>query len=360
MSGGVDSSVAAALLLEQGYRVIGMMLRLWSEAGRQIDNRCCTPEAMSLARRVAALLSIPFYVVDAKQAHQAAVVQPFVEGYLSGITPNPCLACNKQIRWGVLLDHARTLGANFMATGHYARVVQKSDDYIQLLKAVDEDKDQSYVLHMLSQQELSQTLLPLGELTKNQVRQKAHQLGLPVADRKESQDLCFLSGNDYRGFLSRNAPQANNPGPIIDSAGNTLGEHQGLAYYTIGQRKGLGITDAEPLYVISKDLRRNTLVIGHLTKLGSDQLLAGPMNWISGFAPKRPFQAQVKIRYRASAEMAQITPNAEDQVIAKFDRKIRDITPGQAAVLYSGDVCLGGGLILQNNSDSLPDLSAIE
>jgi tRNA-specific 2-thiouridylase len=345
MSGGVDSSVAAALLIEQGYQVIGMMLRLWSEQGRQIDNRCCTPEAMALARRVAAILSIPFYVVDAKQAHRLAVVQSFTEGYLAGITPNPCLECNRQIRWGLLLDRARTLGADYLATGHYARVVQNADGPVQLLKAIDEQKDQSYVLHMFSQQELSQTLLPLGELTKSQVRQKARQLGLPVADRKESQDLCFLAGNDYRDFLSRNAPGANNPGPILDSAGNPLGEHQGLPYYTIGQRKGLGITSAKPLYVISKDLQRNALVVGPLTELGSDQLFAGPMNWVSGSPPEHPFRAQVKIRYRANAEWAHVTPEIENRISVRFDQKIRDITPGQAAVLYSGDVCLGGGLI---------------
>jgi len=354
MSGGVDSSVAAALLVEQGYQVIGIMLRLWSESGRQMENRCCTPESMSLARKVAAGLSIPFYAVDAQEAHRSAVVQPFIEHYLEGITPNPCLSCNKQIRWGFLLDRARSLGASYLATGHYARLERQPDGGIQLLKAIDAQKDQSYVLHGLSQDELSHTLLPLGGLTKDQVRQKARQFNLPVADRKDSQDLCFLAGEDYRVFLKRNTPQAHRPGPILNPEGEYLGEHQGLAYYTIGQRKGLGITGNEPLYVVSKDVEHNALVIGPGSALGSDQLWAGPVNWISGVPAQTPFRAQVKIRYKANAEWAEVTPVADDIVRIKFDRKIRDITPGQAAVLYSGEVCLGGGLIRPDLRESRP------
>src|SRR5215216_3075172 len=257
MSGGVDSSVAAALLKEQGYDVIGMMLRLWSEPGKEDSNRCCTPDSMAQARRVAAKLDIPFYVVDAKDVFHNTVVQYFLEGYVRGETPNPCLICNRQIRWTFLLDHALALGADFMATGHYARI-QRVEGSAQLLRAVDKNKDQSYVLHVLTQEKLKYALFPVGDYPKPEIRAIAEKYGLPTASRKDSQDLCFLAGEDYRNFLQRNAAEILKPGEILTRDGRSVGEHTGLANYTIGQRKGLGIASPVPLYVLGKNSTTNT------------------------------------------------------------------------------------------------------
>jgi tRNA-uridine 2-sulfurtransferase len=345
MSGGVDSSVAAALLVEQGYEVIGMMLRLWSEDGRQADNRCCTPDAMALARRVAAHLEIPFYVIDAQQSHYDSVVQYFIDGYAKGLTPNPCLACNRQVRWGFLLDHALALGADYMATGHYARVQSKQDGTFILLKGKDVTKDQSYILHILDQKRLSQSLFPLGNLTKQEVRQKAREFGLPTAERAESQDLCFLGGDDYRAFLARNAPGMGFPGDIKNRAGQLLGHHQGLSDYTIGQRKGLGISANKPLYVLEKDITTNTLIVGEMDELGCSSLTAASINWIAGQPPASSFRSQVKIRYKSHEVWANVTPNGASIAEATFDHPLRDITPGQAAVFFDDQICLGGGVI---------------
>src|ERR1044071_5629948 len=231
MSGGVDSSVAAALLKEQGYEVIGMMLRLWSEPGREDSNRCCTPDSMAQARRVAAKLEIPFYVIDAKDVFQNTVLQYFLDGYARGETPNPCLICNRQIRWAFLLDHALALGADFMATGHYVRV-QRTESSYQLLRAVDKNKDQSYVLHVLTQDKLKHALFPVGDYPKTEIRAIAERFGLPTASRKDSQDLCFLAGEDYRNFLQRNAAEMLRPGEIVTRQGSPVGTHTGLANYT--------------------------------------------------------------------------------------------------------------------------------
>jgi tRNA-specific 2-thiouridylase len=345
MSGGVDSSVAAALLQEQGYEVIGMMMRLWSETGRQDDNRCCTPDAMAQARHVAALLDIPFYAIDAQQPFYDTVVHTFTNGYAQGITPNPCLACNRSIRWDFLLHRALALGAGFMATGHYARL-RGDPGSRQILRAIDPEKDQSYVLHVLGQAQLAHALFPLGELTKPQVRQIALSLRLPVADRPDSQDLCFLGRDDYRDFLRRNVPGVSNPGPILSPQGEQIGQHQGLAFYTIGQRKGLGLTSPRPLYVVAKDLQRNALIVGGEADLGRDELVAGPVHWIAGGAPAAQIlHAQVKIRYKAPLAPATVTLLPDQYVHLRFDHPLRDITPGQAAVLYDGEVCLGGGTI---------------
>jgi tRNA-specific 2-thiouridylase len=346
MSGGVDSSVAAALLLQQGYQVIGMMLRLWSEAGREESNRCCTPDAMAQARRVAALLGIPFYAVDAQQAFHDVVVQSFIEGYTRGITPNPCLVCNRHIRWGLLLQRALSLGAEYLATGHYARVQRDEGGRFQLLRAVDSAKDQSYVLHILEQEQLAHARFPLGETTKPQVRQLARQLGLPVAERPDSQDLCFLGEGDYRQFLLRQSPQIEQPGPILTTGGKLIGEHRGLAFYTIGQRKGIGVASPAPLYVIAKDGPRNALIVGPIEALGGNELLAGPVNWIAGEPPAGDFRAQVKIRYKAPPAWARVTPLPGQRLHLAFEAPLRDITPGQAAVIYQDELCLGGGLIL--------------
>lgn len=347
MSGGVDSSVAAALLVDQGYEVVGMMLRLWSESGRAHDNRCCTPDAMALARRVADRLQIPFYTIDAQEKFLSTVVAYFETEYLRGNTPNPCLVCNRHIRWQFLLDHARNAGAVYLATGHYARLDRDQHGRVRLLQAKDSQKDQSYVLHVLNQAKLNQALFPLGDHLKKDVRQLAKAFNLPVADRAESQDLCFLGNEDYRDFLQRRQPNQITPGPIYDRNEQVVGEHKGLAFYTIGQRKGLGVSSSQPLYVIGKDLSHNALIIGEVEQLGKDELYAENVNWISGIPPIEPFRAQVKIRYRANLVWGTIYPKGESAFKVIFDQKLRDITPGQAAVIYDDQICLGGGLITQ-------------
>jgi tRNA-specific 2-thiouridylase len=350
MSGGVDSSVAAALLLQQGYQVIGMMLRLWAEPGREHENRCCTPDSMALARRVAARLEIPFYTLDAQSVFYNTVVKSFIEGYQQGDTPNPCLRCNRLVRWDFLFNHARAAGGHFFATGHYARLRRSDDQTFQLLQAVDLQKDQSYVLHVLQQNQLEASLFPLGEYTKAQVRQMAREFDLPVAEKKDSQDLCFLGQEDYRSFLARHDPTLQKPGSILNINGDIIGEHQGLAFYTLGQRKGLGISARNPSYVIKKDTQRNTLIVGEAHHLGQNELTAQNVNWISGSPPSGPIRLEVKIRYKANPVWGWVTPMGKDQAMVKFDSNLRDITPGQAAVFYDGQVCLGGGIIIQNDS----------
>jgi tRNA-specific 2-thiouridylase len=346
MSGGVDSSVAAALLKEQGYDVIGMMMRLWSEPGKEDSNRCCTPDSMGQARRVAAKLDIPFYVVDAKDVFRSTVVQYFLDGYARGETPNPCLACNRQIRWTFLLDHALALGAEFMATGHYVRIRKDEKGMRELLRAVDRNKDQSYVLHVLTQEKLKHALFPVGDYPKPEIRVIAEKYGLPTASRKDSQDLCFLAGEDYRNFLQRNAAELLQPGQIITREGRALGEHNGLANYTIGQRKGLGVASPVPLYVLGKNASTNTLIVGTQEELGSFALTARDVNWVSGDIPVDPFRAEVKIRYTAKEAWATVTPLDDGRAQVQFDAPQRDITPGQAAVFFQDDVMLGGGIIL--------------
>jgi tRNA-specific 2-thiouridylase len=347
MSGGVDSSVAAALLKQQGHEVTGMMLRLWSEPGREESNRCCTPDSMALARRVAAKVGIPFYVVDAKDIFYSTVVRAFLDGYASARTPNPCLVCNRLVRWGVLLDHALALGADYLATGHYVRLRTTEAGQRQLLRAVDRSKDQSYVLHILGQEKLSRSLFPIGEYSKAEIRRIADSLGLATAKRPDSQDLCFLAGEDYRAFLQRNAPEILQAGPVTTRGGDVLGRHNGLANYTIGQRKGLGFSYGAPLFVLEKNLETNTLIVGVEDELGSRELTAVEVNWISGHAPENPFRAEVKTRYTAKEAWAEVTP-LENGTSCRvlFENPQRDITPGQAAVFYNEDILIGGGVII--------------
>jgi len=345
MSGGVDSSVAAALLKQQGYDVSGMMLRMWSEPGREDSNRCCTPDSMAQARRVAARLDIPFYAVDAKEQFRSTVVQSFFDGYAQGLTPNPCLVCNRLIKWGLLLEHARALGADYLATGHYARTRKTASGSLEILRSVDHSKDQTYVLHVLTQERLQHALFPVGEYPKSEIRAMAVKFGLPPVTRGESQDLCFLGGEDYRDFIRRNAPHIAQPGPILDRSGKVLGQHQGLAYYTIGQRKGLGVPSPVPLYVLGKQPEMNSLIVGVEADLGSSELIAYGVNWIAGQAPDGALRLQVKTRYTAKEAWAELTPQAGERVAVRFEQPQRDITPGQAAVFYDGDLLLGGGLI---------------
>ena len=346
MSCGVDSSVAAALLKQQGYDVIGMMLRLWSEAGQEESNRCCTPDSLAQARRVAAILDIPFYAIDVKELFRSTVVQAFLDGYARGLTPNPCLICNRLIKWGFLLEHAQAVGADYLASGHYARKRMVADGREELLRAVDHAKDQSYVLYVLTQERLGRALFPVGDYSKPEIRALARNFNLPTATRAESQDLCFLAGQDYRDFILHNAPQIAHPGPILNRLGQLIGEHHGLAYYTIGQRKGLGIPSSVPLYVLSKEASTNTLVVGIETELGSCELTAHDVNWIAGAAPAHPLRLQVKTRYSVTEAWAMVTPLELDRVVVRFEEPQRDLTPGQAAVFYAGEVVLGGGLIL--------------
>lgn len=348
MSGGVDSSVAAALLARQGYDVIGMMMRLWSETGTgqaAPANRCCTPDQMADARRVADKLDIPFYVLDVQQQFRQSIVQFFIDEHAAGRTPNPCVECNRQIRFTYLLERAMALGADYLATGHYARVKSIGDRY-HLLQGIDSHKDQSYVLHILQQTHLARVLFPIGEYTKAEVRELAREFGLPVAAKQESQDLCFLNDGDYRRFLREHSPQSQQPGPIVDIRGHELGRHEGLPFYTIGQRKGLGIAAAEPLFVLGKNVERNALVVGPREALGIRQLSAERVNWING-TPPEPVSAQVKIRYKATAVAAVVTPVAGDCALVQFNEPIYSATPGQAAVFYDEATCLGGGIIAQ-------------
>lgn len=345
MSGGVDSSVAAALLVEQGYRVTGMMLRLWSQPGMEESNRCCTPDSMAQARRVAAILGIPFFAVDVQEKFRTSVVQTFIDGYAQGMTPNPCLVCNRQIRWGHMLDQALAMGADYLATGHYARVERSEDGSSRLMRAADPGKDQSYVLSVLTQAQLRHTVLPIGHLPKSEVRELARKFSLPVAERADSQDLCFLAGGDYRQFLTGYAGLKETPGRIVNRKGEILGEHQGLPAYTIGQRKGLQIAASEPYYVLDKDVATNTLIIGFKHELGRLTLKAANVNWVSGSPTALNLKVQVKIRYRADLHWGILNATRDGGASVEFDEPLRDITPGQQAVFYDGEYVLGGGII---------------
>ncbi|MEP7290392.1 MAG: tRNA 2-thiouridine(34) synthase MnmA, partial [Chloroflexota bacterium] len=339
--------VAAALLVERGYDVIGMMMRLWSEetvAGGS-HNRCCTPDQMADARRIADKLGIPFYVLDTKDVFRNTIVSYFIDQHRQGFTPNPCIECNRHIRFDYLLNNALALEADYLATGHYARIARGADQRFQLKMGLDEHKDQSYVLSVMGQNQLSKTMFPVGEYAKPEVREIAARFGLATASKKDSQDLCFLGDGDYRRFLRDNAPEVMNAGPIVRQNGAVVGEHGGLANYTIGQRKGLGVFGAEPLYVIGTNPVQNTLIVGTAEELGSGDLTARRVNWVSGITPEEPFRAEVKIRYKAKPVPATITPLEGARMHVQFDDALRDITPGQGAIVYDGDVCLGGGII---------------
>lgn len=349
MSGGVDSSVSAALLVEQGYDVMGMMLRLWSEPGAfdaQRDNRCCTRDQMLDAHFVAKKLGIPFEVIDARDVFKAQIVDRFVEGYAQGITPNPCLSCNRHIRFGVLLNEALARAADFLATGHYARVTQGSAGAYQLRRGVDDGKDQSYVLSVLNQEQLRRAMFPVGAFTKPEVREMARRFGLPVASKNDSQDLCFVADGNYRRFLETYAAEAMQGGLIQLTDGTPVGKHSGLPNYTIGQRKGLGVAWNKPLYVLAKDSASNALIVGTRGELGTDSFHVEGVNWISGQSPTEDLRVEVKIRYKAHPAPATIRPIGRIRVEVRLDEPLPDVTPGQGAVFYAGDMVLGSGVIV--------------
>lgn len=344
MSGGVDSSVAAALLVEQGFDVFGVMLRLWS-AGPDTSNRCCSPEDVSLARRVASFLEIPFHTLDVKDTFKQEVVDPFIDDYAKGRTPNPCMRCNHIVRWGTLLETVLAMGASRLATGHYARIRHVSDRY-HLFRAKDKSKDQSYVLSVLQQHQLARTIFPLGDITKNKVREQAAKLNLPIADRADSQDLCFVGDQDYRDFLTDQGIHLSPPGPILDVMGEILGQHSGLANYTIGQRKGIGVSKSHPLYVINKNIQDNVLVVGPKDRLGRTSFSIGQTNWISGSPPSDDGSILVRVRYKAKEVGATVRPFDDTLAEVQLLESLPDVTPGQHAVFYDGEECLGGGIIL--------------
>jgi tRNA-specific 2-thiouridylase len=350
MSGGVDSSVAAALLVEQGYEVIGVMMRLWAEK----ENRCCAPQAVDDARAVAAQLGIPFYLVNYEDEFRSCVVDYFIAEYSRGRTPNPCLACNRSIRFGRLLRHAQVLGTDHLATGHYARVDRDGGQH-RLRMGADAYKDQSYVLYMLGQYELERLILPVGGLTKLQVREIAQHRGLPVANKDESMELCFVADDDYRRFLREHAPQAVHPGPIVDTAGREIGQHQGLPFYTVGQRRGLGIAAPEALYVIRLDVDHNALIVGPARELGRKSLVAGRVSYVRGEPPHGPVHVQAKIRYKATLAHAIWAPLDDGRASVEFEAPLRDITPGQAVVAYQLDMVLGGGIIDEGDEGGRAD-----
>ncbi len=344
LSGGVDSAAAAALLVEQGYAVMGVMLDLWKEPGACLDE----PSAADDARRVADALQIPFRVVNCAETFKSRVVDAFIADYARGLTPNPCLTCNRAIKFGFLLETAQSLGADFLATGHYARV-QEGDGHYPLLRGVDRAKDQSYVLYMLGPSQLRHVLLPLGEYTKSQVRAIAARLNLPVAQKAESQEICFVR-EDYRRFLQTYAPGSVRPGPILDVTGRELGQHQGLPFYTIGQRRGLGLAWAEPLYVLDIDVARNALIVGPAAQLGRSELRVREVSYVAGAPPQASLPVTVKIRYKAADAVATLYPEAGRMARVQLATPLRDIAPGQAAVFYQGEAVIGGGIIVKEDS----------
>ena len=343
MSGGVDSSTAALLLLERGYRVFGITMHIWTEEDL-LGASPAEPPAVQRARQAAEALGIPWHLMDLREPFRRQVVEYLIAEYTRGRTPNPCLMCNQRMKFGLLLEEARRLGASHLATGHYVRIAFY-DGRWHLLRGRDRRKDQSYMLYMLGQDVLAQACFPLGELTKAAVRRLAAERGLPAATQEESQEICFLKERDYRSFLRRLAPERLEPGPIFDVQGREIGRHKGLAGYTIGQRKGLGIAAPEPLYVLDIDVERNALIVGPASQLGSDTAEVEDVRYVSGETPAGPFTCTAKIRYQAEEVEATVIPTGTDTAEVHFARPLRDITPGQGVVFYAGEEVLGGGIL---------------
>ncbi len=349
MSGGLDSSMAASLLVEEGYACFGIMMRLWSEErpGHATTNKCCSRESVEVARQVADQLEIPFYLINVEETFRQRVVDPFILDYSQGLTPNPCLNCNRHIRFTYLLDYARRLGADYLATGHHARVGHQADGQACLYRAKDPAKDQSYVLSVLNQARLQRVLFPVGHYLKSDLRTMARQRHLPVADKQESMDLCFVADDDYRRFLRDWSPAAGAPGPVFTTAGEEIGTHQGLFHYTIGQRRGLNLPNPSgvPQYVISKDVQRNALVVGPRAQLATPSFGLQNENWIQGDRPDVSTELACQIRYRGATVPCQLEPETDGTTRVRLAVPQHGVAAGQAAVFYTGDRCLGGGLI---------------
>jgi tRNA-uridine 2-sulfurtransferase len=349
MSGGVDSSVTAALLKEQGHEVIGVSMQVWDYArftaadGEKFGS-CCSLDDIHDARRVAEQLAIPFYVVNFEEEFQRLVIDDFIAEYFRGRTPNPCVRCNQWIKFELLLKKARELDAAFLATGHYARAERGDTGRWRLLKGVDDGKDQSYFLFTLTQEQLAATLFPLGGMTKQEVRRLAAGFGLRVAEKGESQEICFVPDDDYVRLLEETRGKGLMSGEIVDRRGTPLGRHDGTYRFTVGQRKGLGIAHPHPLYVLGVDAGRKAVIVGGREELGSDGLTAANVNWIAP-PPTSQFEATCKIRYRHRPVPCLVRPLAEGRAEVRFPEREKAVTPGQAVVFYNGDEVLGGGWI---------------
>ena len=355
MSGGVDSSVAAKLMLDAGYECVGCTMKLWDvgdtpgamdDEADQAVKTCCSLDDTLDARSVARRLAMPFYAFNFKADFERDVICPFVSSYEAGETPNPCIECNRRLKFGSLLRRADELGCEKLVTGHYACVERGADGRYVLKKALDPAKDQSYVLYMLGQSELSRVMFPLGALTKSEVRHIATENGFVNANKPESQDICFVPDGDYAAFIGRRGV-VSEPGEFVDTARRVVGEHRGIIHYTVGQRKHLGIAMGRPVYVVAVDAAANRVVLGDEEELFSREALVRDFSWVSGEAPKEPIRCAAKIRYRKAEQSATATVEPDGSVRLVFDEPQRAICPGQAAVLYDGDVVLGGGRIVR-------------
>ncbi len=350
MSGGVDSSVTAALLKQAGHDVVGVTLNVWPQLDGipevEREDACCALGAVEDARRVADRLEIPYYVLNFREVFEDTVIKDFVRTYASGRTPNPCIRCNQFVKFDALLVKARQLGADFVATGHYARIEHGTGPggSHRLRKAADPNKDQSYVLYVMSQERLGAALMPLGDLTKVETRRIAADLGLGVADKPESQEICFVPFRRYGEFIELYAPDALQPGKIVDTSGAVVGEHRGVALHPVGQRRGLGVATGQPLYVTEIQPETNTVVVGPAEALSKASCLVEEVNWIAGPLPAEPLRATAKVRYRAR-DVPCMVRREGDGLRVDFDEPQRAVTPGQALVVYDREYVLGGGTI---------------
>ena len=355
MSGGVDSSVAGYLLREQGYEVIGVTMKVWpQDCISRAEDKCCGPQAVADARNVAHMLGIPHFVVDEADQFERVVIDYFASEYQAGRTPNPCVMCNEKLKFGNLWSKARALGCDYVATGHYA-IVEHHADRAVLRKGIDPRKDQSYFLFSLRQPQLRHALTPLGTMTKPQIRAIAHSLGLKVADKVDSQEICFVPGNDYEAFLRSHLGEAEfHRGEIYDVDGNFVGEHGGIELFTIGQRKGLPGGSPRPRYVVDLDPATNRVIVGDGDDLVCEEFEIDRMNWhpVARARENLPFEATLKIRYNHPGTLATVTPLDNDRARVRLHEAQRAVTPGQAAVIYSCDVVLGGGWICRRSSPS--------
>lgn len=353
MSGGVDSSVAAGLLLKQGYNVIGITMQIWQESTTQTKGAgCCSLGAVEDARRVAAKLNIPHYVLNFREFFAEKVIDNFIDEYKHGRTPNPCVNCNRYVKFDALMAKAKALGANYLATGHYARIEFDEDRRRWRLKrANDRSKDQTYALYHFTQDELAHTLMPLGQLnSKSETRAMAAEFGLAVSNKPDSQEICFVQGNSYTEFLAQTAPETLLPGNIVDTTGKTRGKHDGIAFYTIGQRRRVNVGSPVPLYVIDIDAETNTVIVGANEDLKADGLIANDINWVGLPGIEGPTEIMAKIRYNMPPAPAVVMPGPEsDQITVRFHEPLRAVTPGQALVMYEdgGDSVVGGATIIQ-------------